>query len=68
VGHNPHVVCISEHHTKFHDITHLSISGYEAAATYCRRKFLNRCVCILVREGIKHQVIDVDKKCKEKNF
>jgi hypothetical protein len=35
---------------------------------YCRKMFLNGGVGILVRKGTKHQVINLNIKCKQKTF
>jgi hypothetical protein len=63
----PHLICLSEHHMRKQDMSNFSLSCYKLATSFCRKKFLNRAVCILVRNDIIYHAVDLEKSCNGKS-
>ena len=64
----PHFICLSEHHMKKEEMLDLTLPDYKLASCFCREKYTKGGVCILVRNDIKCQAIDLNNICKEKIF
>jgi len=64
----PHLICLSEHHMRKEEILDFSFPGYKLANSFCREKNSRGGVCILVRNDMIYQPIDLNKLCKEKTF
>jgi len=64
----PHLICLSEHHMRKVEMLDLTLPGYRIASCFCREKYIKGGVCILVRNDINCQAIDLNNICKEKVF
>jgi hypothetical protein len=64
----PHLICLSEHHMRKEEILDSSFPGYKLANSFCREKNFRGGVCILARNDVIYQPIDLNKLCKEKTF
>jgi hypothetical protein len=64
----PHLICLSEHHKRKEDMSDFSFPGYKLANSFCRAINLKGGVCILARNDIIYQAVDLNKLCKEKIF
>ena len=64
----PHPICLCEHHTRKEEMLDLALPGYKLAGCFCREKYAKGGVCILVRNDINCQAIDLNNICKEKLF
>ena len=62
---SPSIFCISEHFLNSTEMSVFCFPGYTTAASYCRSAMDGGGVCILVKEGISFQSIDVDRFCIE---
>ena len=47
----PHLICLSEHHTRKEEMLDLTLPGYKLASCFCREQY-TRGVCILVRNDL----------------
>jgi len=45
---SPHLICLTEHHLKYHEIDATPIFNYKLGAKYCRNKFKHGGVCIYI--------------------
>lgn len=64
----PHLICLSEHHIRKVESLDLTLPDYKLANIYCREINLKGGVCILARNDMIYQSIDLTKQCKEKTF
>jgi hypothetical protein len=64
----PHLICLSEHHMRKEEMLVFSFPGYKLANSFCRETNLKGGVCILARDDMIYQPIDLNKLCKEKTF
>jgi len=64
----PHLVCLSEHHMRKEEMLDLTFPGYKLANCFCRKTYSNGGVCILARNNMTYQAIDLNKLRKEKVF
>jgi hypothetical protein len=51
---------------KEHVLLNFYIPGYKLATSFCCKRYLNGGVCILEKDNISFQVLDLHNKCKEK--
>jgi exonuclease III len=63
----PHLMCLSEHHMRKEEMLVFSFPGYKLANSFCRETNLKG-VCILARDDMIYQPIDLNKLCKETTF
>jgi hypothetical protein len=64
----PHVICLTEHHCKNHEIASLSIRSYSLAANFCRTKCKQGGTCIFVHDSLPFSTIDLKKFCLEQDI
>lgn len=64
----PHLICLSEHHIRKEESLDFILPDYKLANIYCREINLKGGVCILVRNDMTYQSIDLTNLCKEKTF
>jgi exonuclease III len=64
----PHIICMSEHHLKCHEIDFAYIPSYKLGAAYCRTIFKCGGVCIYIHKNISFSNINLTKHCKEKDL
>jgi len=64
----PHVICLTEHHLKDHEIEATPISNYNLGVKYCRKILKNGGVCIYIHENLKFTKINLLKHCKEQDI
>ena len=64
----PHLICLSEHHMRKEEMLDLALPGYKLASCFCREKYAKGGMCILVRNDMNCQAIDLNNICKEKVF
>jgi exonuclease III len=65
---SPDIVCISEHHMHEIELLNFSILGYKLATGFSWKLYKNGGVCILVKDNISYQTVDVQDMCIEKTF
>ena len=63
---SPHLICLSEHHLKTHEITEFSLNNFKIAASFCREGVSKRGICIMVRYNIQFTIIHLLKFCRER--
>jgi hypothetical protein len=56
---SPDIVCISEHHMREIELLNFSVLGYKLAACFSWKLYKNGRVCILVKDNISYQIVDV---------
>jgi exonuclease III len=64
----PHIMCLTEHHSKDYEIDNLPIDHYKLGSKYCRIKYKNGGVCIFTHEDLEFSTIPLDKYCIEKDI
>jgi hypothetical protein len=47
----PHLICLTEHHLKEHELANTHIPNYKLGSNYCRRNLKQGGVCIYVCES-----------------
>jgi hypothetical protein len=60
--------CLSQHHKRKEDMSDFSFPGYKLANSFCRETTPKGGVCILARNDIIYQAVDLNKLRKEKIF
>jgi len=63
-----HLICLSEHHMRQEEMLDFIFPGYKLANCFCHKTYSNGGVCILARNDMTYQAIDLNKLCKEKVF
>jgi len=63
-----HLVCLSEHYMRKEEILDFTFPGYKLANCFCHKTYSHGGVCILARNDMTYQAIDLNKLCKEKVF
>jgi hypothetical protein len=48
----PHIICLSEHHIKEHEINMVPLNEYILASQYSRKNFRQGGVCIFIKKNI----------------
>jgi hypothetical protein len=66
VCNNPDILCISEHHLSADELSILPMTKYKMATGFSRN--VDGGVCILVKNNITYQKLDLDKLNREKVF
>jgi exonuclease III len=61
----PHVLCLTEHHMREHEIDTISIDHYNVCAKFCRKHKKNCGVSIFVRESVKFSNIYLEGNSTE---
>jgi hypothetical protein len=64
----PHLIYLSEHHMREQEIINFSLNNCRLAWSFCREEFSNGGVCILTRNDINFNTIDLIKFCSNKTF
>ena len=64
----PHVVCLSEHHLRDHEIENLSIAHYTLGAKFCRKNLKQGGTGIFVHESLAFTNIDLQESCIEQDI
>jgi exonuclease III len=64
----PHLICLTEHHLKEHELANTHIPNYKLGANYCRRNLKQGGVCIYVCESLKFSNINLTKHNKEQDI
>jgi hypothetical protein len=64
----PHLIYLSEHHMRKEEMLDFSFPGYKLANNFCRETNFKGGVCILARNDLMYQRIDLNKLCKEETF
>jgi len=64
----PHLICLSEHHMGKEEMKDFSFPGYKLVNCFCRETYSKGGVCILARNYIIYQAINLNKLCNEKVF
>ena len=57
----PHIICITKHHLKDHEIEITNIPNYKLGAKYCRTKLKNGGVTIYIHDSLNFTTIDLYK-------
>jgi hypothetical protein len=65
---SPDIVCISEHHMDGSELLNFSMLGYKMAAGFSCKIHKNGGVCILVKDNISYESVDLHCLCKENIF
>ena len=65
---SPHLISLSEHHLKTHEITKFSLNNYKIAASFCREGASNGGICIMARHNIQFTTTDLLKFSRERIF
>jgi hypothetical protein len=60
------LICFNEHHMRKEDIFDCSFPGYKLANSYCRETNFKGGVCILARNDIVYQTVDLISNAKER--
>jgi exonuclease III len=63
-----HIVCLTEHHLKDHEMNLALMEHYKLSAKFCRQQYRNGGTCIFVHESIEYDIIPTDHICKEKDL
>jgi len=61
----PHLICLSEHHMGKEEMKDFSFSGYKLANCFCRETYSKGGACILARNDMIYQAINLNKVCKD---
>jgi hypothetical protein len=64
----PHVICLTEHHSKKHEIETLSIDQYILGVKFCRQSLKHGGTGIFVQESLTFTNIDLQKFCVEQDL
>ena len=64
----PHVLCLTEHHCKEHEIASLPINNYSLVANFCRLKMKQGGTCMFVHESLPFSTIDLQNFGLEKDI
>ena len=64
----PHLICLSEHRMGKEEMKDLSFPGYKLANCFCCKTYSKGGFCILARNDIIYQAINLNKLYKEKVF
>ena len=64
----PHIICITEHHLKDHEIDITNIPNYKLGAKYCRTKLKNGGVTIYIHDSLNFTTINLQKYTKEQDL
>jgi hypothetical protein len=62
------MLCISEHHLGVDELSIFSMTKYKMATGFSRNMSKNGGVCILVKNNITYQKLDLNKLKREKVF
>jgi hypothetical protein len=62
----PHILCLTEHHTKQLELEHLLIENYNLGARYCRTLEKGG-VSIFVHKNLKFNKINLEDYCKDQD-
>jgi hypothetical protein len=65
---SPDIMCIREHLMDDSELSNFSMLRYKMAAGFSCKIHKNGGVCILVRDNILYELVDLHCMCKEKNF
>jgi hypothetical protein len=65
---NPDIICISEHHLSESGLLAFSVTGYKRATGFSRNIRRNGRVCILVKDNISYQELELSRLSMEKIF
>jgi exonuclease III len=65
---NPDIICISEHHLSASELSTFSMTEYKRATGFSHSICKNGEVCILVKDSILYQELDLSKLSMEKIF
>ena len=64
----PHIICITKHHLKDHEIDITNIPNYKLGAKYCRTKLKNGGVTIYIHDSLNFTTINLQKYTKEQDL
>jgi exonuclease III len=64
----PQIICLSEHHLKIDEIDNVNFNQYRIGNSFCRQTFNCGGVCILIRENLQFDTINLDQFNKEKDL
>lgn len=62
---NPDIICLTEHYLKSAEFDILKLAGFHSITAYCRSHTKGGGVCILMKENITYQRIDVAEFSEE---
>jgi len=63
-----HIICLTEHHLKDHEINLVSMEHYKLSSKFCRQQYKNGGTCIYVNKSIDYDIIPTDHICNEKDL
>ena len=63
-----HFIYSSKHYMREQELINLSLNNYSLASSFFREKFSEGVVCIMARNDINFNTIDLNKFCSEKTF
>lgn len=63
-----HFICSSKHHMREQELINLFLNNYSLASSFCREKFSEGVVCIMTRNDINFNTIDLNKFISENTF
>ena len=64
----PHLICLTEHHLREHELANTHIPNYKLGANYCRKNLKQGGACIYICESIKYSNINLLKHTKEQDI
>ena len=62
----PHLICLGEHHMGKEEMKGFTFLGYKLANCFCHETYSKGGVCILARNDMIHQAINLNKVCKKR--
>jgi hypothetical protein len=65
---NPHILCLTEHHLRQHEIEHIFMNQFRLGSKFCRYDLKNGGVCIFIHEEFEFSPISLNKYCVEKDI
>jgi len=64
----PHVICLTEHHSKEQEIETLSRDHYILGAKFCRQSLKHRGTGIFVHESLAFTNVNLQEFCMEQDI
>ena len=64
----PHILCLTEHHLRDHEINSTCIKYYNLGAKYCRKSCKYGGVSIFVYEGLLFLTVELDGFCRDQDL
>jgi len=64
----PHILCLTEHHLRDHEINSTCIKYYNLGAKYCRKSRKYGGVSIFVHEGLLFSTVELNGFCRDQDL